>query len=240
MAQDDKTTQAPSDAATTSRRDFLRAAAVAGAGFMIVPRRVLGRGMTAPSDLVNIATVGINGQGATNTVAVMSENIVAICDCDLGLLEAKLKTWHETVYPLTPRSTPTRSTPTATSAWKNFGPTPAQKAADAKWTMMPQADRLQRLPSTSRSRSSPSATPTIARCSTSRRISTPVIVMTPYHMHAAIASAAMDMGKHILRAEAALLVGRRSAPPWRGRQRTTRSSPPRWATRGIPRRPVDS
>ena len=39
-------------------------AAITGAGFMIVPRHVLGQGMTPPSDLVNIATVGINGMGA--------------------------------------------------------------------------------------------------------------------------------------------------------------------------------
>ena len=33
---------------------------------MIVPRHVLGRGFQAPSDLVNIAGVGISGMGAAN------------------------------------------------------------------------------------------------------------------------------------------------------------------------------
>ena len=42
----------------------MTAAAGAAAGFMIVPRHVLGRGMQAPSDLVNIAIVGISGMGA--------------------------------------------------------------------------------------------------------------------------------------------------------------------------------
>ena len=43
----------------TSRRQFVKTAATAAAAFMIVPRHVLGRGFQAPSDLVNIATVGV-------------------------------------------------------------------------------------------------------------------------------------------------------------------------------------
>jgi hypothetical protein len=39
---------------------------------------VLGQGLTPPSDLVNIATIGIGGMGGSNTTAVMSQNIVAI------------------------------------------------------------------------------------------------------------------------------------------------------------------
>src|ERR1700747_412427 len=70
-----------------SRRDFVNTLALAGAGLTIVPRHVLGRGMTAPSDLVNVAVVGINGQGATNAQAMWSQNIVAICDVDEALLD---------------------------------------------------------------------------------------------------------------------------------------------------------
>ena len=47
------------------------------AGFMIVPRHVLGRGFQAPSDAVNVAIVGINGMGASNARALMSQNIAA-------------------------------------------------------------------------------------------------------------------------------------------------------------------
>ena len=47
-----------------------------------MPRHVLGRGFQAPSDTVNIATVGIGGMGGSNTRALMSQNIVAICDVD--------------------------------------------------------------------------------------------------------------------------------------------------------------
>src|SRR3954470_9798939 len=65
-----------------SRRQFIETAALTGAGLTIVPRHVLGRGFTPPSDLLNIATVGIGGMGHNNTTAVGSENIVAICDVD--------------------------------------------------------------------------------------------------------------------------------------------------------------
>ena len=52
-----------------SRRTFVGGAAAA-AGFMIVPRHVLGGpGYQAPSDKVNIATIGVSGQGSANTRA---------------------------------------------------------------------------------------------------------------------------------------------------------------------------
>src|SRR5204863_10216636 len=59
-----------------TRRDFIATGAIAAAAFTIVPRHVLGKGFTAPSDLVNVAVVGINGQGGVNCQAMMSQNIV--------------------------------------------------------------------------------------------------------------------------------------------------------------------
>ena len=56
----------------TNRRDFIATAATLTAGLTIVPRHVLGRGLQAPSDTVNIAAVGIGGMGAVNAQAVMS------------------------------------------------------------------------------------------------------------------------------------------------------------------------
>ena len=43
------------DVAADSRRSFLRNGLLAAAGFYIVPRNVLGRGFTAPSDKLQIA-----------------------------------------------------------------------------------------------------------------------------------------------------------------------------------------
>jgi predicted dehydrogenase len=69
--------------AVISRRSFVGGVAAA-TGLLIVPRRVLGGpGYQAPSDTVNVATVGyIQGMGANNARAVRSENMVALCDCD--------------------------------------------------------------------------------------------------------------------------------------------------------------
>lgn len=65
-----------------SRRKFISLSAAA-ASSMIVPRHVLGgRGQTAPSDKLNIAGIGVGGQGGGDISQMMSENIVALCDVD--------------------------------------------------------------------------------------------------------------------------------------------------------------
>lgn len=65
------------------RRKFIRNAAVASAGFMILPSHVVsGLGHRMPSDKLNIAGVGVGGRGGGVIRAVSSENIVALCDVD--------------------------------------------------------------------------------------------------------------------------------------------------------------
>ena len=97
----------PTPPPSVTRREFVAAGAMAAA-WMIVPRRVLGRGLTPPSDLVNVAVVGIHGMGAYNAQAVMSQNIVAICDVDEPLMKARLDAWKRS---LQPRPAPRRQTP---------------------------------------------------------------------------------------------------------------------------------
>jgi predicted dehydrogenase len=66
-----------------SRRGFVKASASAIAGFTILPRFVLGgTGFKPPSEKLNIASVGIGGQGKENLKACEGENIVALCDVD--------------------------------------------------------------------------------------------------------------------------------------------------------------
>src|SRR5260221_1525038 len=65
-----------------SRRAFLGNAA-ALTTFMVLEQRVLGRaGETSPNRKLNIAGIGIGGQGASDLEQVSSENIVALCDVD--------------------------------------------------------------------------------------------------------------------------------------------------------------
>ena len=62
MAESDQKKPADTAAQTgMTRRSFVTTAAAAGAGVVIVPRHVLGRGLQAPSDTLNVAIVGIGG-----------------------------------------------------------------------------------------------------------------------------------------------------------------------------------
>jgi hypothetical protein len=74
-----------------TRRKFLADAATATAAFTIVPRRVLGRGFTPPSDMLNIAGVGVGGMGRANLINLASQNIVALCDVDWGYAGASFE-----------------------------------------------------------------------------------------------------------------------------------------------------
>src|SRR5687767_15996957 len=67
-----------------SRRKFIKSASAA-AGFMIVPRHVLGRGHIAPSDKLNIAGIGVGGKGESDLAEFAKSpkaNIVALVDVD--------------------------------------------------------------------------------------------------------------------------------------------------------------
>jgi len=69
----------------SSRRNFIKNASLAGAGFFIVPRHVLGRGFIAPSDKLNVAGIGAGGKGEDDLSEFAKSpkvNIVAFCDVD--------------------------------------------------------------------------------------------------------------------------------------------------------------
>jgi predicted dehydrogenase len=68
-----------------SRRSFLRNAGIAAAGFYIVPRHVLGRGFTAPSDKLQVAGIGAGGKGESdlwNFHQSGKADIAFLCDVD--------------------------------------------------------------------------------------------------------------------------------------------------------------
>ena len=65
------------------RRDFITTGVSAAAAFTIVPRHVLGgKGFKAPSDKLNIASIGAGGVCRAYINNCNSENIVALCDVD--------------------------------------------------------------------------------------------------------------------------------------------------------------
>jgi predicted dehydrogenase len=69
---------------TASRRQFLTTTASAVAAATILPRHVLGGpGFVAPSDKVNVAIIGVGGQGRGNTRSLLQEadcQVIAIAD----------------------------------------------------------------------------------------------------------------------------------------------------------------
>ncbi len=69
-----------------SRRSFIRNTAMAAAGFYIIPRHVLGgKGFTAPSDKLVIASIGVGGKGEddiTHFSASGKAEIAFLCDVD--------------------------------------------------------------------------------------------------------------------------------------------------------------
>jgi len=82
-----------------SRRKFLNLSATAASTLMIVPRHVLGgKKYVAPSDKLNIAGIGVGGQGGGDLSRMEGENIVALCDVDW---ERAARTFKK--YPDVPR-----------------------------------------------------------------------------------------------------------------------------------------
>ncbi len=66
---------------SVSRRSFIRNTAATLALFSIVPRHVLGRGFTPPSDQLTKAIVGVGSMGR-NHIPYNNTRVVAVCDVD--------------------------------------------------------------------------------------------------------------------------------------------------------------
>jgi predicted dehydrogenase len=181
-----------------TRRQFVTTVAGTGAALTIVPRHVLGRGFQAPSDLVNVATVGFSGMGASNTRAVMSQNVVALCDVDFDLLDNRLQQFARAA-----KEGPQRrgqqgqgaGVQEGKSTFQDFGPSKAQLAANARWPDQDSQANLERFVE--------QQLPRVQKYQDYREMLEKqkdidaIIVATPDHMHAVIASNAMDLGKHV-------------------------------------------
>ena len=171
-----------------TRRKFVGTVAGTGAALTIVPRHVLGHGIQAPSDTVNIAVIGF-GMGASNARALMSQNLVAFCDVHDSLMASRIKefeTQANAAVPTGPRGggTAARSQPSA-----------AQEQANARRAAQNGRDNLKRFVSQN--------LPKLQKYRDYRQMLEKqkdidaVVIATPDHMHAPIACMAMDLGKHV-------------------------------------------
>jgi predicted dehydrogenase len=168
-----------------TRRDFLTKAATVGAAVTIVPRHVLGRGYRPPSDLLNIASVGVGGMGRANMINLSSQNIVALCDVDwdyadkgFARLDADIAKQQERIDHPTP-DTKGGPAPTAAEIEKMKARIAGMKRV--KDEVVPKAKRY---------------TDYREMLEKQKDIDA-VVIATPDHMHATIALAAMDIGKHV-------------------------------------------
>jgi myo-inositol 2-dehydrogenase / D-chiro-inositol 1-dehydrogenase len=74
----------------SSRRQFIKRAALSSAGLMVVPRHVLGgTGYTAPSDQLTKAIIGVGGMGIGH-IPYEGTRLLAVCDVDRNHLNGAL------------------------------------------------------------------------------------------------------------------------------------------------------
>lgn len=86
----------------TTRRGFLKTGALAAAGFMIVPRHVLGGpGFIAPSDKLLVAGIGVGGKGSSDINAFYESGkaeIAYLCDVDDRRAAGSVKKYPKAKY----------------------------------------------------------------------------------------------------------------------------------------------
>jgi hypothetical protein len=168
-----------------TRREFAKGTATAGAGLAIVPRHVLGRGLTPPSDLLNIAAVGVGGMGRANLSNLASQNIVALCDVDWGYAEQGFDRLGTDIENLQKRIAGPDPEPQPGRPLRPFDREAAKERLDGlerlKDVHLPKARRY---------------TDYREMLDKQKDIDA-VLVATADHMHAPIARAAMELKKHV-------------------------------------------
>jgi len=86
----------------STRREFIKTSAIAAAGIMIVPRYVLGgKGYTAPSDKLIIASVGAGGKGESDIANFYKSGkaeIAYLCDVDDARATTSVKAFPKAKY----------------------------------------------------------------------------------------------------------------------------------------------
>src|SRR6266702_2530159 len=114
-----------------TRRKFLSDVAAGSAAAALVPRHVLGRGFTPPSDMLNIAGVGIGGMGRQNLINLSSQNIVALCDVDWGYADKGFERLDTDIQRLRDRLANPPAPPPPGQSQTPFDPVKAKARLDA-------------------------------------------------------------------------------------------------------------
>jgi predicted dehydrogenase len=168
-----------------SRRSFIREAAVTSAAVSLVPRHVLGRGYTPPSDTLNVACVGVGGMGRSNLINLASQNIVALCDVDWGYTDKNLSRLDTDVANLQQHIDHPDATPANGKPAPKIAPEKTKERLNAilhlKNDLIPKAKRYS----------------DYRKMLEQQKDIDAVVIATPDHMHATIALACMDLGKHV-------------------------------------------
>ncbi len=168
-----------------SRRSFIRSAAVTGAAVSIVPRHVLGRGFTPPSDKFNVACVGVGGMGRSNLINLASQNIVALCDVDWGYTDKNLSRLDTDISNLQAHIDHPDAAPATGKPAPKIDPEKSKQRLDnilhLKNDLIPKAKRYS----------------DYRKMLDQQKDIDGVVIATPDHMHATIALACMDVGKHV-------------------------------------------
>ena len=86
----------------SSRREFIRNSAITAAGFMILPRHVLGgKGFIAPSDRLSVACIGVGGRGGADVAGIFKSgkaDIAFLCDVDENRAATSVKNFPKAKY----------------------------------------------------------------------------------------------------------------------------------------------
>ena len=170
--------QRTSDQPGLPRREFVRAAGMAAAGLTIVPRHVLGKGQTPPSDLVNVAGVGVGGMGRSNMTNLSSQNIVALCDVDWGFAGRAYDNIPQQVAAAEKRLAEQGGTATPEQRTRAQAQIAGMKQLSEKAAKATRYTDYREM---------------LAK----QKDIDAVMIATPDHTHAVIATAAMSLGKHV-------------------------------------------
>src|SRR5690349_24056757 len=168
-----------------TRRRFLTDVAAGSAAAAFVPRHVLGRGFTPPSDMLDLAGVGIGGMGRQNLINLSSQNIVALCDVDWGYADKGFERLDTDIQRLRDRLANPPAPPATGQSQAPFDPIKAKARLDSMIRL-----RSEHLPKAKRYQD-------FREMLEKQKDIDAVLVATADHMHAPIALAAMELHKHV-------------------------------------------